>query len=104
MKNKINKNIIISFLRRNQKEIEKFGIKRIGLFGSYVRGEEKNDSDIDLLIEFYQGEKTFDRFMELAFFLEDALKHRVELITMESMSPYIAPHIIKEVEYAFITS
>jgi len=73
---------------------------RIGLFGSFVRGEQRPDSDIDLLVEFEPGGKTFDTFMELSFFLEEILQHRIELVTVESLSPYLGPHILKEVEYA----
>ena len=80
------------------------GIKRVGIFGSYVRGEQNKDSDIDLLVEFFEGEKTFDRFMEISYFLEKILNHRIELVTPEGMSPYIAPHIFKEIEYADFSS
>jgi predicted nucleotidyltransferase len=52
------------------------------------------------LVEFEPGKKTFDAFIELAFYLEDILQHRVELVTTDSLSPYLAPHILKEVEYA----
>ena len=75
-------------------------MERIGLFGSFVRGQQRPESDIDLLVKFEPGKKTFDFFMELSFFLDDLLQHRVELVTTESLSPYIDPHILKEVEYA----
>jgi len=80
------------------------GVKRIGLFGSFVRGDQNSDSDIDLLVEFEIGRKTFDNFMELSFFLEEVLQHKVELVTVESLSPYIGPHILKEVEYAALAA
>ena len=70
------------------------------MFESFVRGEQRVDSDIDLLVEFEPDRKSFDTFMELSFFLEDALHHQVELVTLESLSPYLGPHILKEVEYA----
>jgi predicted nucleotidyltransferase len=50
---------------------EKYGIKRIALFGSYSRGEQKDSSDIDLLVEFADNSMTFDNYMELKFDLED---------------------------------
>jgi len=63
-----------------------------------------SDSDIDLLVEFEAGRKTFDAFIKLSFFLEDVLHHRVELVTMEALSPYIGPYILKEVEYAALAA
>jgi predicted nucleotidyltransferase len=74
-------------------------VKKIGLFGSFVRKEQSAASDLDLLVEFEQGKKTFDNFMRLSFFLEDLFKRQVELVTIESLSPYIGPHIMNEVEY-----
>ena len=91
-------------LKQYRVRLRDLGIKRIGLFGSFVRGDQRPESDIDLLVEFESGRKTFDTFMELSFFLEDVLKHRVELVTVESLSPYIGPYILKEVEYAAIAA
>ena len=90
---------ILSMIRRSQGEIEAFGVKRLGLFGSFVRKEQNAESDIDLLVEFEQGKKTFDNFIHLSFFLEEVLEHHIELVTTESLSSYIKPYIIKEVEY-----
>lgn len=87
-------------LNQNQSYLMALGVRRIGLFGSFVRGDQRLDSDIDLLVEFEPGRKTFDAFMELSFFLEDVLEHRIELVTVESLSPYLGPHILREVEYA----
>jgi len=95
---------ILSIIRRNQRKIEAFGVKKLGLFGSFVRKEQKPQSDIDLLVEFQQGEKTFDNFMHLSFFLEEVLKHNIELVTTDSLSPYIKPYIVKEVEYVISSS
>lgn len=91
---------ILTVLEHNRTRLRAMGVKRIGLFGSFVRGEPRPDSDIDLLVEFEAGKKTFDGFIELCFFLEEVLQHKVELVTVESLSPYIGPHILKEVEYA----
>jgi predicted nucleotidyltransferase len=76
----------------------------MGLFGSFVRGEQSPNSDIDLLVEFEPGRKTFDAFVELSHFLEQTLQHEVELVTVESLSPYLGPHILKEVEYASLAA
>ncbi len=95
---------VLSIIEENRDKIKTFGVKKIGLFGSFVRGEQDANSDVDLLVEFERGQKTFDNFIQLSFFLEDVLKRRVELVTAESLSPYILPHIIKEVEYAAFPS
>jgi len=70
---------------------------RIGVFGSFVRGEQRPDTDIDFLLQFEPSQKTFDHLMELSFFLEDLFPNRIEPITPESLTPYIGPQILKEV-------
>ncbi|MDZ7310770.1 MAG: nucleotidyltransferase family protein [candidate division KSB1 bacterium] len=93
-----------SALKLNQDRIEALGVKKLGLFGSFVRNEQRQDSDIDLLVEFEPGQKTFKNFMQLSFLLEDILNRRVELVTCEALSPYIRPYVIQEVEYVSFTS
>ena len=95
---------ILRILDQNRSHLRALGVKRIGLFGSFVRGEQRPDSDIDLLVEFDPERKTFDTFMELSFFLEEVLEHRIELVTVESLSPYLGPHILKGVEYAALAA
>jgi hypothetical protein len=87
---------IFDIVRGHEQEIEKrFGVKRIGLFGSFARGEEKDSSDVDIMFEFDQP--TFDNFMKLVFYLEELFHRKVELVTPDSLSPYIAPYVKKEV-------
>jgi len=95
---------ILNVLRQNRSRLKALGIIKIGLFGSFVRGEQHPDSDIDLLVEFESGRKTFDAFMELSFLLEEVLDHKVELVTVESLSPHLGPHILKEVEYVAVAA
>ncbi len=89
---------ILGVLCDNRDLIRGFGVRRLGLFGSFVRGQQRAESDVDLLVEFEPGKKTFDNFMALSFLLEDLLRRRVELVTTESLSPYLRPHILDEVE------
>ena len=77
-------------------EVRALGVVRLALFGSVLRGEATADSDVDILVEFEPGAKSFDRFMTLAELLEDRLGRRVELVTTESLSPYIGPRILAE--------
>jgi hypothetical protein len=95
---------VLSTIKKNQDKITAFGVKKLGLFGSFVREEQHSDSDIDLLVEFEPGKKTFRNFMQLSFFLEDLLRRQIELVTAESLSKYIRPYIINEVEYVTFTS
>jgi uncharacterized protein len=95
---------ILNVLEQNRSRLKALGAKKIGLFGSFVRGEQRLDSDIDLLVEFEPGQKTFDNFIEMSFFLEEVLQHRTELVTVESLSPYLGPHILREVEYAALAA
>ncbi len=95
---------ILAVIRQNESRLRTLGVKRIGLFGSFVRGDQRMDSDIDFLVEFEPGQKTFDNFMNLSFLLEELLNRHVEIVTLESLSPYIGPHILKEVEYAAIAA
>ena len=83
----------------NQKEtLRGFGIKRIGLFGSYLHGTAKETSDIDLLVEF--SKKTFDNFMDSKLFLEEVFGCQVDLIPIETLKPMLKLTILEEVEYA----
>lgn len=86
----------IALIRSVEPQIRELGVWRIALFGSVSRGEARPQSDVDLLVEFAPGQKSFDRFMALGELLEDTLNRRVELVTTEALSPYIGPHILAE--------
>ena len=79
---------------------QKYGVRKIGIFGSFARGEEKEGSDIDVLVDFNEGAKTFDHFMELKFFLEDLFGRKVDLVTVDALRPQLKEGILKEVAYA----
>ena len=91
---------IIKKLEENRERIKGYGVRRIGLFGSYARGEERQKSDIDILVEFEKGKKTFDNYMGLVLFLEDLLGLKVDLVIRENIKTLLKPHILKGVEYA----
>jgi predicted nucleotidyltransferase len=90
---------IFTLMAENESQLRRLGVRRCGLFGSFARGEQTGQSDVDILVEFEEGLKTFDNFMALVFFLEELFGRRVDLLTPESLSPYIGPHILREVEY-----
>ncbi len=95
---------IFKTLEENRTQLRALGAKRLGLFGSFVRGQQRADSDVDMLVEFEPGQKTFDHFIGLVFLLEDLLGRSVELVTPEALSPHIGPYILKEVEYVSVAA
>ncbi len=95
---------LLSLIRAHREQIEAFGVSRLGIFGSFARGQPREESDVDVLVEFLPGHKTFNAFIHLAFFLEDLFGRPVELITPESLSPYIGPHILSETEYVNLSA
>ena len=90
---------IIAVLRAHKAKIECLGVKKIGIFGSFSKNKQRQGSDVDLLVEFLSDKKTFKNFMRLAFLLEDLFRRRVEIVTPESLSPYLKTHIMRDVEY-----
>jgi len=72
---------ILSLLQEQHHYIHAFGVHRLGLVGSFLREQQGRESDVDMLVEFAPGRKTFDAFMQLAFFLEALFGRRVELVT-----------------------
>ena len=91
---------ILKNILAEREHIKKYGVKRIGLFGSYLRSQQKHTSDVDILVEFEKGTRTFDNYMELKFFLEKLLGRRVDLVSADALKPKIKPHIMREIEYA----
>lgn len=90
---------VFHLVQKNKDVLKSLGVKRLGVFGSFARNKPSVRSDVDLLVEFEPEKKSFDNFLQLAIFLENLLGRRVELVTPESLSPYLGPRIIQEVEY-----
>ena len=98
MSGSISREQAVSVLTASESEIRALGVARLALFGSVLRGDARPDSDVDLLVQFSPGAKTFDRFLALSELLEDRLGRRVELVTPEALSPFIGPRILAEAE------
>lgn len=79
-----------------QTEILGLGVRRLALFGSVQRNAAHADSDVDILVEFQPGQKTYDHFVALGDLLERVLNRSVELVTPESLSPFLKPYILAE--------
>jgi len=77
---------------------EKFKVKTIGFFGSYVRGEQKSSSDLDILVDFYEPISLF-RFIELEDFLSQRLGVKVDLVMRDALKPRIKDSILNEAIY-----
>lgn len=90
---------IINMINDNKQAFSGLGANRIGLFGSFVRGGQTSSSDVDLIIEFKPGEKSYRNLLGTADLAESLVGRKVEIVTVESISPFIAPYIEKEVEY-----
>jgi uncharacterized protein len=96
---------IIDILKNNNDLLKKHHVRKIGLFGSFARGEEKSGSDIDLLVEFdemsfganYKG--YFDTATSLSAELCSLLHQNVDLVTIDMLSPHIASDVLKEVRF-----
>ena len=90
---------INKIIKKNRLELEeKYKVKEIGVFGSYVRGEQKKRSDIDILVEFKEPIGLFE-FMDLEEFLKDLLGVKVDLVSKKALKPIIGKYILKETVY-----
>lgn len=76
----------------------RFSVTRIGIFGSCARGEAGPASDVDIIVEL--AEPTFDHYMDLKFYLEDALQRPVDLLMADAVKPRLRPVIERETVYA----
>lgn len=88
----------MAVLAESEREIRALGVARLALFGSVLRNEARPDSDVDVLVEFVPGAKTYDHFLALSELLEQRLGRPVELVTTEALSPYIGPRILAEAQ------
>lgn len=99
-----NKEQIFRLIQLNQQQIRSFGVKKIGLFGSYAKNQQTDDSDIDFIVEFEKDKKSYSSYIKLAFFLEDLFGRKVDLLTNKSLSPYLGPRILNETEYVTLSN
>lgn len=95
----LDEDAIIKEMEKHRKNISGFGVKEIGLFGSYLGGKQREDSDIDILVEFEEGEKNFDNYMGLKFFLEDLFERDVDLVIKNAVKPHMKEYILGSTKY-----
>ena len=89
---------ILRLLQANRDAIRAYGVRRLGLFGSYASGEATDASDIDLVVEFEK--KTFDAYMDLKAYLEELLQRRVDLVLADAVKPRLRSAIVDGAVYA----
>jgi hypothetical protein len=75
--------------------LRRYGVKRAAIFGSYARGEEREDSDIDVLVEF-EGDKSLLDLAGLKIELEEILRRGVDVLTYDSLHPLLRDRILSE--------
>lgn len=79
--------------------LKRFGVKDIAVFGSYISGNQRTDSDLDIIVDIEKNCKTFDNFMELKFFLEDLTKIRIDLAIKDSIRAEFRDKILRSAVY-----
>lgn len=91
---------ILNALNSNMDSIKKLHVKKIGVFGSFVRGEQTSASDIDILVEFEENQETLDNYMDLKFHLEDLFARRVDVVISNVIKASLKKSIVESVKYA----
>ncbi len=90
---------ILEQLKTDRKEIERtFKVRSIGVFGSYVRNEQRKHSDLDVLVDYRTVPGLFD-FLRLEEYLSDRLGVKVDLVMKSALKPGIGKRILEEVQY-----
>ena len=96
----LTKKKVLSTIKDHAEEISVYGVKKVGIFGSFARSKQDSKSDVDVLVEFNKGAKTFDNYIELKFFLEKLLRRKVDLVIKEALKAGIKNRVLSEVQYA----
>jgi len=96
----LEKEDILTLLREYKNYFrERFGVREIGLFGSFAKGEQTKNSDIDILIEVEKGRMSLISYMKLKLFLEELLGRKVDLVTKKSLKPELKENVLKDAIY-----
>ncbi|MFQ6089352.1 MAG: nucleotidyltransferase family protein [Candidatus Methanofastidiosia archaeon] len=88
---------IKEIIKNHERELKKkYGVKEIGIFGSYLRGEAEEGSDLDVLIDF-EKPIGFFKFLELEEYLSNLIGIKVDLVSKKALKPHIGKYIVKEI-------
>ncbi|MFN8450872.1 MAG: nucleotidyltransferase family protein [Anaerolineae bacterium] len=88
---------ILAALNAHSAKLYELGARKLGLFGSFVRGEQTPDSDIDILVTL--ARPSYDDYCNIKFFLEDFFGREVDLVMEDGLKERIRPYVMKEVVY-----
>ena len=86
---------VLRVLGEHKDEFARFGVKSLSIFGSVARDEAREDSDLDVLVEF-EGRLTYDRYCDVRFYIEDLLGQKVDLVPEKDLRPAIRPHVERD--------
>ena len=89
---------VLRLITQHKGALKQFGVRHLGLFGSYSRGQNRTDSDLDFLVELEK--KSFDSYMGLKIYLENLFERPVDLVLKDSLKPRLRENVLKEVVYA----
>jgi uncharacterized protein len=90
---------LLERILQNSEKIRSHGVEQLGIFGSFVRDTANEQSDVDFFLHITPQYKTLKNFVRLGEILEEITGRKVELVTPQSLSKFIGPRILKEVEY-----
>lgn len=96
----MSKHDLIKAIQNNTDTIKAYGVKSVGIFGSFAASRQTAKSDVDVLVEFKKEDKTFDNYMELKLFLEQLFKRRVDLVIKDALKERIKDRVLSETAYA----
>jgi len=96
----VTKDKIISQLKDNYEQISKFGVIKIGLFGSFSNNSANHNRDIDILVKFSPESISFNNYMDLKFFLEDLFHTKIDLVIEDDLRNELKDSILSSVIYA----
>jgi predicted nucleotidyltransferase len=91
---------VVEYLKRNKRFLyDKFGVTRMGIFGSFIRGEQAGSSDIDMIVDIEKGRKNIHSFLQLKRFLEEELEKKIDLGFEHSLKPIVRDKIREQIIY-----
>lgn len=96
----LNGQTILNTLKANEMTLAKLGVRKVGVFGSFNQGVPHSESDMDLLIDFFEDQETYDNLVASTEFLEQLFPgQKINLVTLNGLSPHIGPGILTDVTY-----
>ena len=96
----MSKNDLIKAIQGNTDTVKAYGVKSVGIFGSFASSRQTAKSDVDVLVEFEKEDKTFDNYMEFKLFLEKLFSRRVDLVIKDTLKARIKDRVLSETAYA----